>query len=103
MTLRVNEDGRFFGRVVAAAAGALPMLFIGGVIWWSDSRTADARASEAIARLDHRLEKVENAANTDRQRVAELSGDMRNVLRAVGRIETLLDRMADPKRPAGPN
>lgn len=103
MTLRVNQDGHFFGRAVAAATGALPMLVIGALIWWADGRTEDVRAGEAIARLETRIDRVEGAANADRQRVAELTGDMRNVLRSTGRIEQMLDRMMEIKRPGGGN
>ncbi len=34
MNMRVNDDGKFFGRVVAAFAGAVPVLIIGGIVWW---------------------------------------------------------------------
>lgn len=100
MSLKVNDDGRFFGRVVAAFAGAAPVLVVGAILWWRDAGVADSRAAEAITRIERRIDAVENearearqAAGVDRQKTAELAGDVRNVLRSTARIEALLDRM----------
>lgn len=106
--MKVNEDGKFFGRVVAAFAGAVPVLFFGGILWWADARTADQKAVESISRIEKRMDTVEAEAKearmsaaADRQKTAELAGDVRNVLRSTARIEALLDRMmmAPPKSP----
>lgn len=110
MNMKVNDDGKFFGRVVAAFAGAAPVLLIGGIVWWSDARNADTRAADAIGRIEKRLDRVESdgqemrrSAAEDRQKTAELAGDVRNVLRSTARIEALLDRWATaPPQPSRP-
>lgn len=106
MSMRVNEDGKFFGRVVAAFAGAVPVLIIGGIVWWSDGRLADSRAAESISRIEKRIDTVEaearearkNAAE-DRQKIAEMAAELRNTARGVSRIEGILDRWSGPPRP----
>lgn len=111
MNMRVNDDGKFFGRVVAAFAGAVPVLIIGGIVWWSDGRLADSRAAEAITRIEKRIDTVEaearearkNAAE-DRQKIAEMFAELRSTSRGVSRIESLLDRWssAPPQTPLRP-
>lgn len=100
VSMKVNEDGKFFGRVVAAFAGAAPVLMLGGILWWADARTADKQAADAISRIEKRMDTVEAEAKearmsaaADRQKTAELAGDVRNVLRSTSRIEALLDRL----------
>lgn len=104
--MKVNEDGKFFGRVVAAFAGAAPVFAVGAILWWSDARNADSRAADSIQRIEMRLDKVETEAREarrsaaeDRQKTAELAGDVRNVLRSTARIEALLDRMMMGNKP----
>lgn len=110
VSMKVNEDGKFFGRVVAAFAGAVPVLLFGSILWWADARTADRQAAESITRIEKRVDTVEAEAKearmsaaADRQKTAELAGDVRNVLRSTARIEALLDRMMmvqpSPSRP----
>ena len=106
VSMRVNEDGKFFGRVVAAFAGAVPVLVIGGIVWWSDGRLADSRAAEAIARIEKRIDTVEaearearKSAAEDRQKIAEMAAELRNTSRGVSRIEGILDRWSGPPRP----
>lgn len=106
MNLRVNQDGKFWDRVVAAFAGAAPVLIIGAVMWWADSRQADSKAADAITRMERRIDTVETEAREarrsaaeDRAKTAELAGDVRNVLRSTARIEALLDRMYSPTVP----
>lgn len=109
MSLRVNQDGKFFDRVIAAFAGAAPVLIIGAVMWWADSRQADSKAVDAITRMERRIDAVEGearearkSADLDRQKTIELAGDVRNVLRSTARIEAILDRlygMPSPGRP----
>lgn len=110
MNMKVNEDGKFFGRVVAAFAGAVPVLIVGALLWWRDASNADTRAAEAITRIERRLDRVESdgqeirrSAAEDRQKTAELAGDVRNVLRSTARIEALLDRWTTtPQMPSRP-
>ena len=105
MSMKVNDDGKFFGRVVAAFAGAAPVLAVGAIIWWRDA----GLAAEAIGRIEKRLDRVENdgqemrrSAAEDRQKTAELAGDVRNVLRSTARIEALLDRWTAAPSPSRP-
>jgi hypothetical protein len=109
MSMKVNDDGKFFGRVVAAFAGAAPVLAVGAIIWWRDAGLADSRAAEAIGGIEKRLDRVENdgqemrrSAAEDRQKTAELAGDVRNVLRSTARIEALLDRWTAAPSPSRP-
>lgn len=111
MNMKVNDDGKFFGRVVAAFAGAVPVLLIGGIVWWADARTADRQAAESITRIEKRIDTVEAEAKearmsaaADRQKTVELAGDVRNVLRSTSRIEAILDRlmMIQPPAPSRP-
>lgn len=109
MSLRVNQDGKFFDRVVAAFAGAVPVLIIGAIMWWADSRQADTKAADAITRIERRIDTVETEAREarrsaaeDRAKTAELAGDVRNVLRSTARIEAILDRLYGPATPARP-
>ena len=105
MNLRVNQDGKFSDRFVASAIPVAISLTIAGVIWWADSRANDSRAAEAISRIEKRIDTVESEAREDRrsaaedrQKTAELAGDVRNVLRSTSRIEQILDRMMAPQR-----
>ncbi|SEG61101.1 hypothetical protein [Bosea lathyri] len=110
MNLRVNQDGKFWDRFVASAIPAAIGLTIAGIVWWRDASNADSRASEAIGRIELRIDKVEvearearRSAAEDRQKTVELAADMRNVLRSTSRIETLLDRwMGAPPSPSRP-
>ena len=98
----LNADGKFLDRFVAAAIPATIMLTIAGIGWWADSKAADSRFTEEISRLTRKIEAVEIAAAQDRQKIGELAGDMRSVLRSTSRIETLLDRSLVPVSPARP-
>lgn len=104
VSMKVNEDCKFFGRVVAAFAGAVPVLFIGGIVWWSDARNADTRAAESITRIEKRMDTVEEAqrrqaeqAAADRQKLAELNTTVQSMNKTTDRIdrrlETLYDRL----------
>ena len=104
MSMKVNEDGKFFGRVVAAFAGAVPVLFFGGVVWWADARTADQKAVESISRVEKRMDTVEDTqrkqaeqAAADRQKLAELNTTVQSMSKTTDRIdrrlETLYDRL----------
>lgn len=110
MNVRVNQDGKFLDRLIAAAIPMALGLFIAGVVWWKDASNNDSRATEALGRLESRIDKVEaesrearRSAAEDRQKTAELAADLRNVARGVSRIETLLDRWtAAPPSPSRP-
>ena len=104
MTMRANEDGRLWPRVVAAAipAGISVAISIGAfaLMFWSDSKTVDAKTADAITRIERRIDTVENearearrAAAEDRQKIAEMMAELRSTSRGVSRIEALLDRM----------
>jgi hypothetical protein len=100
MNMRVNQDGKFFDRFVASSIPAAIGLMIAGVVWWADSRANDGKAAEAISRIERRIDAVESEARearqsaaNERQKTAELAGDVRNVLRSTARIEQLLDRI----------
>ena len=99
MPMSVNSDGKFIERSIAAFAGAVPALLISGAVWWADGRALDQHVAATIARLEKRVDAVETAANNERQRLAELSADVRNLLRSTARIEALLDRLATPAPP----
>jgi len=110
MNLRVNRDGKLWDRVVGAAIPVCFTIGLAGLVWWRDASNADTRASEAISRIEIRIDKVEaearearRSAAEDRQKTAELAADLRNVARGVGRIEAILDRWAaappPPSRP----
>ena len=100
--MSVNSDGKFVERAVAAFAGAIPVLLITAAVWWADGRSSDAASTAAISRLERRVEAVENAASSERQRLAELSADVRNLLRSTARIEILLDRLTAPRNGTTP-
>lgn len=109
MNMKVNQDGKFFDRLIAAAIPMTLGLVIAGLIWWKDASNNDSRASEALTRLENRVEKVEiesresrRSAAEDRQKTVELAADLRNVARGVTRIETLLDRWANGPPPSRP-
>ena len=52
--------------VVAAFAGAIPVMAIGGIVWWADARSANSRAAEAITRIEKRIDAVEAEAREAR-------------------------------------
>lgn len=106
MNLRVNQDGKLWDRFVASAIPVAIGLALAGIVWWKDATNADSRASEAITRIEGRIDKVEaearearRSAAEDRQKTAELAADLRNVARGVGRIEAILDRWAATPTP----
>lgn len=109
MNVKVNQDGKFWDRLVAAAIPMALGLGIAGIVWWRDASNSDSRASEAITRMESRMDKIEadarearRSAAEDRQKTAEMAADLRNVTRGVARIETLLDRWA-PSTPPIPS
>jgi hypothetical protein len=104
MTMRANEDGRLWARVVAAAipAGVGVVISIGSfaLIFWAESKTVDAKTADAITRLERRIDTVEaearearQAGAKDREKIAEMMAELRSTSRGVSRIEGLLDRM----------
>ena len=104
MTMRANEDGRLWPRVAAAAipAGISVAISIGAfaLMFWSESKTVDAKTADAITRIERRIDTVESearearrAAAEDRQKIAEMMAELRSTSRGVSRIEALLDRM----------
>lgn len=107
LNLRVNQDGKFWDRFVAAAIPTAIGLMLAGIVWWKDASNNDSRAADAISRIEKRIDTVENearetrrAAAEDRQKTAELAADVRNVLRSTVRIEAILDRLTvAPPRP----
>ena len=113
MNMRVNEDGRLWPRVVAAAipAGIPVAISIGAfaLIFWADSKTIDAKTADAITRIEQRIDTVENearearrAAAEDRQKIAEMMAELRSTSHGVSRIEALLDRMMMERGPKPP-
>lgn len=113
MTMRANEDGRLWPRVVAATipAGVSMVISVGAfaVMFWSDSKTLDAKTADAITRIERRIDTVENearearrAAAEDRQKIAEMAAELRSTSRGVSRIEALLDRMMMERGPKPP-
>lgn len=107
MNLRVNQDGKFWDRFVAAAIPTAIGLAIAGIVWWKDASNNDSRAADAISRIERRIDTVESEAREarktaadDRQKTAELAADVRNIARGVSRIEGVLDRWsAAPAKP----
>lgn len=111
--MQINSDGKFIDRLLPAmiAAGFTLSIAIGGQMlgWWSTSFANDREAVRSIERLDKELAEVKQeqraqriAAEAERQKTAELSADMRNVLRSTQRIESLLDRYVMPRQPGQP-
>lgn len=113
MNIRVNDDGRLWPRVVAAAIPAGVSLFISiaafAVMFWSDSKTVDAKTADAITRIERRIDAVEGEAREarrvaaeDRQKLAEIVAELRSTSRGVSRIEGLMDRMMMERAPKPP-
>lgn len=113
MNMRVNEDGRLWPRVVAAAipAGVSVVISIAAfaVMFWSESKTVDAKTADAITRIERRIDTVEaearearRSAAEDRQKIAEMMAELRSTSRGVSRIEALLDRMMMERTPKPP-
>lgn len=106
---RLNEDGKLLDRLVGAAIPVAISLGIAGVVWWRDSTTTDDRMTQAIVRLDREISGIKDeakearqAAAVDRQKSAEMAGDVRNLVRSNARIEQLLDRYLIQGPPARP-
>ena len=127
--MKIGSDGKFFDRLIPSLLSAGIAVGIGAVASWSDSRVQDQKFAEQIAslkeaaaaqakktedesaRLTRKMESIEaeareqrQAAAADRQKTAELAGDVRNILRSTARVEQLLDRLfitqpAPPSRP----
>ncbi|MBN9469982.1 MAG: hypothetical protein J0J10_14545 [Bosea sp.] len=113
MNMRVNEDGRLWPRVVAAAipAGVSVVISIAAfaVMFWSESKTVDAKTADAITRIERRVDTVEaearearQVAAKDREKIAEMMAELRSTSRGVSRIEGLLDRMMMERAPKPP-
>lgn len=101
--MALNADGKFIDRLVpslvAAAIGVIGAAFV----FYADTRAGDRETAAAIVRLDREISALKEEAReqrlsaaADRQKTAELAGDVRNVLRSTARIETLLDRLTMP-------
>lgn len=106
---RLNQDGKLLDRVLGAAIPVAISLGVAGVVWWRDSTTTDDRVTQAIVRLDREISGIKDeakearqAAAADRQKTAEIAGDVRNLVRSNARIEQLLDRyliQGPPRQP----
>lgn len=107
--MALNADGKFLDRLLPSllAAG----ISVGGmaILFWADTRSNDRETAAAILRLEKKQDAIETeqreqrqSAAADRQKTAELAGDVRNVLRSTNRIETLLDRFVVPAAPLRP-
>lgn len=107
----INDDGLFWKRFapafIAALAGAVFAVGGAALVFWADTRASDRQTAEAIARLDREmtslkdgLDKARSAAADDRQKTAEIAGDVRNLVRSNARIEQLLDRVFLPSAPS---
>ncbi|SEG64863.1 hypothetical protein SAMN04488115_108133 [Bosea lathyri] len=104
--MKLNEDGKFFDRLIPSLLSAGIAVLGMAVLFWADTRAADRETATAISRLEKKQDAIEaeqreqrQAASADRQKTAELAGDVRNVLRSTVRIETLLDRLTMPPAP----
>lgn len=102
--MAINADGKFLDRLIPSLIAAGISVLGMAVVFWGESRATDRETAETIRSLKEQLSVVKDEAKeqrqlaaADRQRTAELAGDVRSVLRSVSRIETLLD-----KRDAGP-
>ncbi len=101
-----NADGKFIDRLIPAVISAA--FAVGGmaVVFWADTRAADRETAATIVALKDQLSIVKEEAKeqrqlaaADRQRTAELAGDVRSVLRSVSRIESLLDNRNGTRSP----
>lgn len=113
MNMLVNDDGRLWPRVVAAAIPAGVSLFISlgvfALMFWADSKTLDAKTADAITRIERRADGLETEVRElrrigaeDRQKIAEMAAELRSTSRGVSRIEALLDRMMMERPPKPP-
>lgn len=107
--VKLNSDGKFWDRLIPALLGAALAVTGMAVVFWSDSRANDRETATAIARLDREITAVKEEAKearlsaaADRQKTAEMAGDVRNLLRSTARIEALLDRYVMPNAPRAP-
>jgi hypothetical protein len=103
------SDGKFIDRLLPSLLSAA--MAVGGmaVLFWADTRAADRETAQAILRLEKKQDAIEaeqreqrQSAAADRQKTAELAGDVRNVLRSTNRIETILDRLVVHPQPLRP-
>lgn len=107
--MALNAAGKFMDRLLPSLLSAA--IAVGGmaILFWADTRAADRETALAISRLEKKQDAIEaeqreqrQTAALDRQKTAELAGDVRNVLRSTNRIETLLDRFVVPAAPLRP-
>lgn len=107
--MALNADGKFLDRLIPSLISAGLAVAGMAVVFWAESRAADRETAETIRSLKEQLAIVKDEAKeqrqlaaADRQRTAELAGDVRSVLRSVSRIETLLDERNSGRRPGNP-
>ncbi len=99
----LNSDGKFLDRLFPALISAAIAVCGMAVLFWADSRASDRETAAAISQLNRDMATVKEEAKeqrqsaaADRQKIAELAGDVRSVLRSTSRIEVLMDRMNAP-------
>lgn len=107
--MALNADGKFIDRLIPSLLAAGLSVVGMALVFWAESRANDRETAETIRSLKEQLAIVKDEAKeqrqlaaADRQRTAELAGDVRSVLRSVSRIETLLDERNAGRRPAVP-
>lgn len=107
--MAINADGKFIDRLIPSLISAGLAVAGMAVVFWAESRASDRETAETIRSLKEQLAIVKDEAKeqrqlaaADRQRTAELAGDVRSVLRSVSRIETLLDDRQNGRRPSAP-
>lgn len=107
--MALNADGKFIDRLIPSLISAGLAVAGMAVVFWAESRAVDRETAETIRALKEQLAIVKDEAKeqrqlaaADRQRTAELAGDVRSVLRSVSRIESLLDERNSGRRPAVP-
>ena len=88
-------------------------MILAGILWWSDARNADSNAAVSIARIEKRVDAVEEdqrkqreLAAADRQKLAELGATVRGMSETIDRIdrriEALFSRLMSQPPPRSP-
>jgi hypothetical protein len=98
MNARINSDGKFWDRLIAAVIAAA--LAVGGtaIVFWRDTAVADSRAMDAIARIDREIDDIKRSAVVDRQKTSDLTADVKVLLAITQRVEKAVGQLNQRER-----
>lgn len=103
----LNEDGKFFDRLVPALIAAALAVAGMAVVFWSDTRANDRETALAIAAVKEDIKDLRSTANelrgtasADRQKQTELTVDVKVLLSIVRRIESRMEREDNIRQPS---